>query len=117
MDIKQPLSNGVLAEALYHQGVDILSEEALEDLLPHTTRLSIVDRDQVTEAFAADVLALAKASGLSAHVVARPFESEPVRHADDLPPPPPAEPPLVEPVAAPDPAPEPAKGGRKRADA
>jgi hypothetical protein len=111
MDIKPPLSNGVLAEALYHQGVDILSEEALEDLLPHTTRLSIVDRDQVTEAFAADVLALAKVSGLSAHVVARPRDQAPEQE-----PPPPAEPP-VEPVAAPDPAPEPAKGGRKRADA
>ena len=110
MDIKQPLSNGVLAEALYDQGVDILSEEALEELLPHTTRLSIVDRDQVTPAFAADVLALAKASGLSARVVARPRggapEQEPVRHELS------SEPPPVEAVAAPGPV-----KGRKRANA
>lgn len=60
----KPLSNQELHDALLRHGVEVLTEEALESLIPASYRTSFVDPDEVSEDFAKSLLMLAEVAGM-----------------------------------------------------
>ncbi len=60
----KPLSNQELHDALLRHGVEVLTEEALESLIPPSYRTNFVDPDEVSEDFAKSLLMLAEVAGM-----------------------------------------------------